>query len=56
MTDEMSSFEEAVSALFDDSGWSLELEQGRTVFDPDVDANLRVLRDVAAAHRPGSAS
>jgi hypothetical protein len=40
---EMSSFEEAVSTLFDDSGLEPDLEQGRTVFDAEVDAELRAL-------------
>jgi hypothetical protein len=44
--DEMSSFEEAVSTLFDDSGLEPDLEQGRTVFGPDVDGELRALRDL----------
>ena len=40
----MSSFEEAVSTLFDDSGLEADLGQGRPVFGPDVDAELRTLR------------
>jgi hypothetical protein len=43
---EMSSFEEAVSTLFDDSGLEAELERGRPVFGPDVDAQLRSLRSL----------
>jgi hypothetical protein len=45
-SDEMSSFEEAVSTLFDASGLELDLEQGRTVFDSEVDTELRALRDL----------
>ena len=43
---EMSSFEEAVSTLFEDSGLEAELERGRVVFGPDVDAELRSLRSL----------
>lgn len=44
--DEMSSFEEAVATLFDDSGLAIDLDGKRPVFGQDVDLELGALRDL----------
>lgn len=43
LADEVSSFEEAVSRLWDDSGLGLALERMRPVYDEETDALLRQL-------------
>ena len=43
---EMSSFDEAVETLFDDSGLEPELGRGRPVFGSELDSKLLALRDL----------
>jgi hypothetical protein len=43
--EEVSSFEEAVCQLFDDSGLGDSLAKGETVFSPELDALLLDLRE-----------
>lgn len=47
----MSTFDECVESLFDDSGLSIELDAGRTVFPGEADDQLR--RIDALVHRIG---
>lgn len=47
--EDVSSFEETVSSLFDDSGLGHALGRGRPVFSPEVDGRLIRLRALVAA-------